>query len=117
MVDALHLTRKLFRQSSLASFVARETRPGIDMQDDRQLLDYIKRSGQTSWHPIGTCKMGDDAMAVVDSQLRVSGVDHLRMIGSSIMRTMCSPNTNAASVMIGEKGADMVLADRKQAMR
>lgn len=117
MVEALHLTRKLARQSSLASFVARETRPGIDIQDDEALLDYIKRSGQTSWHPIGTCKMGEDAMAVVDSQLRVRGVDHLRVIDSSIMPTMCSPNTNAASVMIGEKGADMVLAARKQAMR
>ena len=79
------------------------------MRDDTGLLDYIKASGQTSWHPIGTCKMGNDPMSVVDSQLRVRGVAGLRVVDSSIMPTMCSSNTNAASIMIGEKAADMIL--------
>ncbi|CAG9186050.1 GMC family oxidoreductase [Cupriavidus pinatubonensis] len=110
MLEALQMTRKIARQSSLADFVARETRPGIDVQDDQALLAYIKKSGQTSWHPIGTCKMGVDAMAVVDPELKVHGLSCLRVVDSSVMPTMCSPNTNAASIMIGEKAADLVLA-------
>nr|WP_244874197.1 GMC family oxidoreductase N-terminal domain-containing protein [Cupriavidus numazuensis] len=110
MLEALHMTRKIARQSSLADFVARETRPGIDVQDDQALLAYIRKSGQTSWHPIGTCKMGLDAMAVVDPELKVHGLSGLRVVDSSVMPTMCSPNTNAASIMIGEKAADLVLA-------
>jgi len=110
MLEALHMTRKIARQPSMADFVARETRPGIDVQDDQALLEYIKKSGQTSWHPIGTCKMGVDAMAVVDPELNVRGLSGLRVVDSSVMPTMCSPNTNAASIMIGEKAADLVLA-------
>ena len=86
----------------------KETRPGIDVQDDAALLDYIKTCGQTSWHPIGTCRMGSDERSVVDPQLRVRGVERLRVIDSSVMPTMPSSNTNAGSIMIGEKGADLV---------
>ena len=109
MLDALRLSRKVSQQQGLSGYVARETRPGADVRDDTGLLDYIKASGQTSWHPIGTCKMGNDPMSVVDSQLRVRGVAGLRVVDSSIMPTMCSSNTNAASIMIGEKAADMIL--------
>ncbi|HKT95534.1 MAG TPA: GMC family oxidoreductase N-terminal domain-containing protein [Paraburkholderia sp.] len=112
MLEALRLSRDVVRQPGLAPLVDRETRPGIEVQDDDGLLDYIKKSGQTSWHPIGTCKMGTDAMAVVDPQLRVRGMAGLRVADSSIMPTMCSSNTNAASIMIGEKAADLVLASR-----
>jgi choline dehydrogenase len=110
MLDALRLSRRIAQQSSMAALIARETRPGIDVRDDEGLLEYIKVSGQTSWHPIGTCKMGIDAMAVVDPQLRVRGVGGLRVADSSVMPTMCSPNTNAASIMIGEKAADLILS-------
>jgi len=110
MLEALRLSRKVVAQRGLADYVERETRPGPDVEDDDGLLQYIKASGQTSWHPIGTCKMGSDPMAVVDSELRVHGVAHLRVVDSSIMPTMCSSNTNAASIMIGEKAADMILA-------
>ncbi|MGF6551650.1 GMC family oxidoreductase [Paraburkholderia youngii] len=110
MLEALRMSREIARQPGLAEFVARETRPGIDVQDDDALLQYIRKSGQTSWHPIGTCKMGTDAMAVVDPELRVRGVIGLRVVDSSVMPTMCSPNTNAASIMIGEKAADLVMA-------
>ncbi|SCU86388.1 Choline dehydrogenase, mitochondrial [Cupriavidus necator] len=109
MLEALGLVRKVMQQAGMADLVARETRPGIEVQDANGLMDYIKRSGQTSWHPIGTCKMGVDSMAVVDPQLRVRGVDGLRVADSSVMPTMCSPNTNAASIMIGEKAADLML--------
>ncbi|WP_260854633.1 GMC family oxidoreductase [Paraburkholderia sp. BCC1884] len=109
MLEALRLSRAVSRQAGLSPYVARETRPGVDVADDAGLLDYIKASGQTSWHPVGTCKMGNDPMAVVDDNLRVHGVDKLRVIDSSIMPTMCSSNTNAASIMIGEKAADMIM--------
>lgn len=112
MLEALHLSRKVMQQPGIASLVERETRPGIDVCDDAALLQYIKASGQTSWHPIGTCKMGIDEMAVVDPHLRVHGVPGLRVADSSVMPTMCSPNTNAASIMIGEKAADLVLTGK-----
>ena len=78
------------------------------MQDDAGLLHYIKECGQTSWHPIGTCRMGSDAASVVDPRLRVRGVQRLRVIDSSVMPTMPSSNTNAGSIMIGEKAADLI---------
>lgn len=110
MLEGLRLSRRVTDQPGMAAFVARETRPGIDMQDDQALLEYIKTSGQTSWHPIGTCQMGVGETAVVDAELRVRGVGGVRVADSSIMPTMCSPNTNAASIMIGERAADFILA-------
>lgn len=109
MLDALRLSRKVAQQQGLLPLVVRETRPGIDLQDDEGLLQYIKESGQTSWHPVGTCRMGVDDMAVVDPELRVRGVPGLRVADSSVMPTMCSSNTNAASIMIGERAADLIL--------
>lgn len=108
VVEALRLSRRIMTQSAIKDFVEKETRPGIDVQDDAALLDYIKTCGQTSWHPIGTCRMGSDERSVVDPQLRVRGVERLRVIDSSVMPTMPSSNTNAGSIMIGEKGADLV---------
>lgn len=107
-IEALRLSRQIMEQPAIKGFVKRETRPGIDVQDEASLLDYIKTCGQTSWHPIGTCRMGSDDRAVVDSQLRVRGVERLRVIDSSIMPSMPSSNTNAGSIMIGEKGADLI---------
>jgi len=108
MLDALHLSRKVTDQPAFRPYVKRETRPGVDVQDDAGLLHYIKECGQTSWHPVGTCRMGNDDKAVVDPQLRVRGLERLRVIDSSIMPTMPSSNTNAGSIMIGEKGADII---------
>lgn len=108
MIAALRLSRRVAEQAAMRGYVKRETRPGIDVQDDDALLEYIKACGQTSWHPIGTCRMGSDAQAVVDPQLKVRGVDRLRVIDSSIMPTMPSSNTNAGSIMIGERGADLL---------
>ncbi len=110
MLAALKLGRRVVSQPALAPYVEKETRPGIDVQDDAALLHYIKSCGQTSWHPIGTCKMGPsaDPLAVVDSALRVRGVQALRVVDSSIFPTMPSSNTNAASIATGEKAADMI---------
>ena len=109
MLDALKLARRVSRQPSIAAYVERETRPGPDAESDEALLAYLRASGQTSFHPVGSCKMGSDPMAVVDTDLRVRGIERLRVVDSSIMPTMPSSNTNAASIMVGEKAADIIL--------
>ena len=113
MIDALRLARKVMQQPGMAPFVERETRPGVDVTSDADFLAYIKESGQTSFHPVGTCKMGTDSMAVVDSALKVHGITSLRVVDSSIMPTIPSSNTNAASIMVGEKAADLILSQAR----
>ena len=87
-----------------------EMNPGDAVQTDDEWLDFARMNGQTTYHVIGTCKMGSDPMAVVDDELRVHGVAGLRVIDASIMPTLVSGNTNAAVIMIAEKGADMIKA-------
>jgi choline dehydrogenase len=86
-----------------------EVAPGVDRTTDDEILDRVKNAAETTYHPVGTCKMGSDPMAVVDAQLRVHGIAGLRVADASIMPTLTSGNTNAPSIMIGEKAADMVL--------
>ncbi len=110
-VAALRLARRIAAQPALAALIVRETRPGPEAQSDEELLDHIAKLGATSYHPIGTCKMGSDAMAVVDQRLRVRGVQGLRIADASIMPTMVSANTNAPSFMIGERCAEFLLQE------
>ena len=86
--------------------------PGKDLRTDAQIADYVREWSKTDYHPVGTCKMGNDDMAVVDTQLRVRGLERLRVIDSSIMPTLVSGNTNAPSIMIGEKGAAIMIAGK-----
>jgi choline dehydrogenase len=86
-----------------------EVVPGADLTTDDEILDWVKQAAETTYHPVGTCKMGPDPSAVVDAQLRVHGIAGLRVADASIMPTLTSGNTNAPSIMIGEKAADMVL--------
>jgi choline dehydrogenase len=86
-----------------------EIAPGVDRTTDDEILDWVKKAAETTYHPVGTCKMGSDPMAVVDAQLRVHGIAGLRVADASIMPTLTSGNTNAPSIMIGEKAADMML--------
>ena len=80
---------------------------------DEALMDLIRRRADTVYHPVGTCRMGTDELAVVDPQLRVRGIERLRIADASIMPTLVSGNTNAACMMIGEKAADLILADAR----
>lgn len=89
-----------------------EVRPGADCTNDAELIDYMKRTGATVFHPVGTCRMGRDAQAVVDTRLRVNGVAGLRVVDASVMPTVPSSNTHAPVVAIAEKAAEMILADR-----
>ncbi len=100
--------RRILAAEPLASRVRRELVPGDKAVSDEQLIDYMEREGSSVFHPAGTCKMGNDEMAVVDSHLRVCGVERLRVVDASIMPIVTSGNTNAPTIMIGEKGAAMI---------
>ena len=93
----------------LKEIVIKEVLPGTKINTDNELRDYCKRTVKTNWHPVGTCKMGQDDMAVVDETLKVKGLNNLRVIDASIMPNITSGNTNAPTIMIAEKGADMIL--------
>ena len=110
-IAALRLARRIAEQPALAKLIVREVRPGPEAQSDEALLEHIAKLGATSYHPIGTCKMGSDPMAVVDHELRVHGVTGLRVADASVMPTMVSSNTNAPSFLIGERCADFLLRE------
>jgi choline dehydrogenase len=107
----LKLVRRIAAQGPLAGLIVRETRPGPEVTDDAALMDYARSCGQTAWHTVGTCRMGPARDSVVDERLRVHGVAKLRVADASIMPSIPSSNTNAPSIMIGERAADFVLAD------
>jgi len=108
IVAGLKLCRQILANPHLQHFIASEFQPGPEIESDEQLLDYARRRGGTVYHPTSTCKMGSDPLAVVDAELRVCGIGGLRVADASIMPTVVSGNTNAATIMIGEKLADMV---------
>ena len=103
--------RRIFAAPALAQHSAGEIQPGPDLQSDADLLAYARRAGNTLYHPVGTCRMGEDPRAVVDSRLRVRGIQGLRVIDASVMPTLTTGNTNAPTIMIGEKGAAMIRED------
>jgi choline dehydrogenase len=98
-------------EPAMRRYIAQERAPGERCTGDADLLAFARETGTTVYHPTSTCRMGSDPAAVVDERLRVRGFERLRVIDASIMPTVVSGNTNAAAVMIGEKGADMVLQD------
>ena len=105
IVAGLRFARRLYAAPALQQFVRGETLPGAQVQSDDELLDYARRSGNTCYHASCTCMMGQHAMAVVDSELRVRGLDGLRVIDASVMPAVTSTNTNAPTIMIAEKAA------------
>jgi len=109
-VKAIRIARSIMTAKAMAPLGVSEIAPGEALAKDDEIIDWVKRAGETTYHPVGTCKMGSDRMAVVDDQLRVRGIAGLRVADASIMPTLTSGNTNAPSIMIGEKAADLVLA-------
>ena len=112
LVAALKLMRQLLQSSSFDEFRGKELAPGAEVQSDAAIEAYIRDTCSTVWHPVGTCKMGTDPMAVVDPELRVHGIEGLRVVDASIMPTITTGNTNAPTIMIGEKAADFIKASR-----
>lgn len=111
VIAAVRYTRKLAETGPLSRLIRREYRPGIEHQSDEQILEFCRQYGATIFHPSGTCKMGNDPLAVVDARLRVHGVQGLRVVDCSIMPTLVSGNTNVPVVMIAEKASTMILHD------
>jgi len=108
-VDGMRFTRRIMASKALAKYQPEEFRPGIAIQNTADLEKAAGELGTTIFHPVGTCKMGSDPMAVVDDRLRVLGVDRLRVIDASVMPRITSGNTNAPTYLIAEKGARMLL--------
>jgi choline dehydrogenase len=113
LLGGLRHVRSIFAAPSLAQHSEGEIQPGPDVKTDTDLLAYARRAGNTLYHPVGTCKMGEDPRAVVDSRLRVNGIQGLRVIDASVMPTLTTGNTNAPTIMIGEKGAAMIREDAR----
>lgn len=108
-VAGLRWCRAMVEQPALAGYIDHEMNPGPDVNTDEQLLDFARMTGSTLYHPVGTCQMGSGPRAVVDTQLRVHGVQGLRVVDASVMPRLVSGNTNAPTIMIAEKAADMIL--------
>jgi choline dehydrogenase len=109
----IRLARRIFVQPAIADVVEAETVPGAEAQDDAALTEFARMHTSTVFHPVGTCRMGIDPLAVVDPRLRVHGIEGLRVIDASIMPRITTGNTNAPTIMIGEKGAAMIREDAR----
>jgi choline dehydrogenase len=113
MAAGLRVARRVFQTAAMRRYVQEEFLPGPGTETAAQWQDHVRATGGTTFHPAGTCMMGPGPMAVVDTELRVKGMAGLRVIDASIMPTVVSGNTNAACIMIGEKGADAILRERR----
>lgn len=111
-IEAFKWGRKILAAAAFKPYIRREYMPGAEAQSEEQIRAYIRKWSKTDYHPVGSCKMGHDEMAVVDTQLRVRGIEGLRVIDASIMPILISGNTQAPSIMIGEKGAAIMLAGK-----
>jgi choline dehydrogenase len=111
LLNGLRLARRILAQEPLAGFVESEMLPGPDARSDDDLRAHIRRLSQTLYHPAGTCRMGSDPLAVVDSALRVRGLEGLRIADASIIPVLPSGHTNWPTVMIAERAADLIAAE------
>ena len=109
LLDGVKLVREILQAEPFDEYRGDEVAPGADAQSDEELIEHIRETAESLYHPVGTCKMGDDEMAVVDDQLGVHGVDGLRVVDASIMPRITSGNTDAPTTMIAEKAADYIL--------
>ena len=113
IVDGFKIARRIAEHKPLSAKIASEFQPGREVETDDDMLEWVRDSATTIYHPTGTCKMGPDPMAVVDSRLKVHGIHGLRVADCSIMPEIVSGNTNAPAIMIGEKASDMILEDQR----
>jgi choline dehydrogenase len=117
MVSCVKWARRIMATKAMRPYAGRERYPGPDVRTDAEIVDYVRSFAETDYHPVGSCKMGGDAAAVVDSELRVHGLKGLRVADSSIMPAVISGNTNAPTMMIAAKAADMILGQEPSAGR
>jgi choline dehydrogenase len=115
MLHGMRLARKIAAQPALKAYIVAEVQPGPEVTSDAALIEDLRNRGVSNLHPVGTCRMGQGPDAVVDPRLKVHGLRGLRVMDASIMPQVIGGNTNAPSIMIGEKGAAMMLEDAKQA--
>ena len=115
LIAGLKIARGIFRTAAMQKYVSNEFLPGAAAETDEHWLDHIRETAGTTYHPTSTCMMGMNERAVVDAELRVHGIEGLRVIDASIMPTVVSGNTNAATIMIAEKGAKMILRGPRSA--
>ena len=113
LVAGMKVARRLVEAEPMRRFAKRAHDPDRAFTSDDEWLNYLRTRGGISFHPVGTCRMGGDAASVVDPRLRVRGIEGLRVVDASIMPTLISGNTNAPTIMIAEKGADMILEDAR----
>ncbi|MBT5106102.1 MAG: choline dehydrogenase, partial [Porticoccaceae bacterium] len=106
--DCVHLTREIMQQAAMDEFRGEVIQPTDKVQTDEQIDAFVRASVDSAYHPCGTCKIGVDEMAVVDSELRVQGIERLRVIDASVFPTIPNGNLNAPTMMLAERGADMV---------
>jgi choline dehydrogenase len=109
MRDAVKLTREIFAQAAFDPYRGEEIQPGVDVRSDAEIDAFVRAKSDSAYHPCGTCRMGLDEDAVVDGELRVRGIEGLRVVDASIMPSVVSGNLNAPTIMIAEKAADMIL--------
>ncbi len=108
VIEGMRLIRRWFEAPALKRYFVAETAPGPDVQTDDEFLAYARQTGTTVFHATCSCRMGPDPMSVVDDQLRVHGMERLRVIDASVMPAVTSTNTNAPTIMIAERGADLI---------
>jgi choline dehydrogenase len=111
IVRGVRLSRQLAHSQAFKSYRGDELHPGAKVQSDDEIVEFVRREAETLYHPVGTCKMGSDSMAVVDARLRLRGIEKLRVADASIMPRIIAGNTNAPTIMIAEKAADMIRED------
>jgi choline dehydrogenase len=108
IIEGIKIARKILKSSAFDQYRGEEFLPGDNVQSDDEIREFVRDYAQTIYHPVGTCKMGSDSMAVVDHHLKVHGISGLRIADASIMPYIINANTNAPSIMIGEKCAAMI---------
>jgi choline dehydrogenase-like flavoprotein len=113
LVHGCQLAQEIMAQPAFKPYLARKHMPGDEVATTGDSLRYWRKHAHAALHPVGTCRMGSDELAVVDPRLRVKGLERLRVVDASIMPTLVSGNTNAACIMIGEKGSEMIQQDNR----